>query len=109
MSGDGPTVDVVHLTNPAAWAEAQATGRLAPPSLATEGFVHCSTAEQVPGTIERHYGTAAELLLLHLDEARLGADLRWEESRPGEVYPHLYRALAPEDVVRVEHWTRPGS
>ena len=79
---------------------------VAPPSLAEEGFVHCSTGAQVAGTIERHYGGHDELVLLRLDPTAVEADLRWEESRPGEVYPHVYRALRLSDVVAAVPWQR---
>ncbi len=96
---------VFHLTTPAAWEEAQTSGLVTPPSLAEEGFIHCSTDEQLAGTIERHFAGVDELRLLELDPA-LDQELRWEESRPGQVYPHLYRALAVDEVLRVVTWRR---
>jgi uncharacterized protein (DUF952 family) len=97
---------VFHLTTPAAWEQARAEGRVEPPSLRGEGFVHCSTPEQLAGTIERHFGAVDELVLLRLDAAAVGDALRWEASRPGEVYPHVYRALDPDEVVDVVWWRR---
>jgi uncharacterized protein (DUF952 family) len=97
---------VFHLATPEAWAVAQASGQLSPSSLDAEGFIHCSTATQVPGTISRHFAGIDELCLLEVDVATVGEDLRWEESRPGEVYPHLYRPLLVEEVVRVVPWRR---
>lgn len=68
-----------------------------------DGFIHLSTPEQTPGTVARHFQSAEDLWLARLDPAALGADLRWEESRGGALFPHLYaplraahvRALAP--------------
>ncbi len=97
---------IFHLATPEQWATAQQTGSVAPASLATEGFVHCSTDAQLPGTIERHFGGADELLILRLHEAGLADDLRWEESRPGETYPHLYRAIAVGEVAEAIPWRR---
>jgi uncharacterized protein (DUF952 family) len=97
---------VYHLATPDEWAAAEASGRVTPASLATEGFVHCSTAAQVTGTIERHFAGVDELRLLRVDVAAVSADLRWEESRPGEVYPHLYRPLARREVTQVITWRR---
>ena len=96
---------VFHLTTPAAWEEAQTSGLVTPPSLADEGFIHCSTDEQLAGTIERHFAGVGELRLLELDPA-VDAALRGEEGRPGAVYPHLYRPLAVDEVVRVVTWRR---
>lgn len=96
---------VFHLTTPEEWGAAQVSGLVAPLSLAEEGFIHCSTHEQLAGTIERHFGGIDELRLLELDPA-LDAELRWEESRPGQAYPHLYRPLALDEVVEVVTWRR---
>ena len=99
-------VAIFHLTTPDEWAAAQAAGSVAPPSLVTEGFVHCSRDDQLEGTIQRHYAGVDELVLLRLHEARLGDDVRWEESRPGERYPHVYRAIDLDEVAEVIPWRR---
>lgn len=106
MSDPEPRARVFHLTTPAAWEEAQRDGVLEPPGFATEGFVHCSTLDQLVGTIERHFEGIDELVVLELDRAAVDADLRWEEGRPGEAFPHLYRPLAGADVLAVWPWTR---
>lgn len=66
-----------------------------------DGFIHLSTAEQLEGTIARHYADAAELIVLTVD---LGAvtELRWEPSRGGARFPHLYAPLPRDAVVAVE-------
>jgi uncharacterized protein (DUF952 family) len=97
-----------HLALPEEWATAQATGFVAPPSLDAEGFVHCSTEEQVDGTIARHFAGVDELVLLRVDHRDLGDSLRWEESRPGEPFPHVYRAIRVDEVTEVVAWHRPG-
>lgn len=91
-----------HITTAATWAAAQASGALSPASLASEGFVHCSTGAQVPGTLGRHFRGQRGLLLLRLDEAKLDpAKLRWEAppGRPDERYPHYYAPLPVAAVV----------
>jgi uncharacterized protein (DUF952 family) len=96
---------VFHVTDPAAWSAAPSVGQLVPPSLHSEGFVHCSTTDQLVGTIERHFGSSDELVLVELgDTAR--PDLVWEESRPGEVYPHLYRPIELREIRRAVPWHR---
>lgn len=97
---------IFHLATPEQWVEAQTRGTLAPRTLATEGFVHCSTDEQLAGTIERHFDDIDELVLLRLHEEGLGGDLRWEQSRPGEPYPHLYRAIELSEVAEAIPWHR---
>lgn len=100
--------DLVHLTTPDGWAAAQASGEVVPDSLAAEGFVHCSTGTQVAATIERHFAGHDALVLLRLDPAAVAPDLVWEEGRPGEDFPHVYRALRLTDVVEAVPWRRPG-
>ncbi|MFN0113387.1 MAG: DUF952 domain-containing protein [Paracoccaceae bacterium] len=64
-----------------------------------DGYIHLSTAEQLAGTAEKHFATESDLVLVALDATRLAADLRWEPSRGGALFPHLYRPLRSADVV----------
>jgi uncharacterized protein (DUF952 family) len=98
--------DILHITTAEAWAEAQRTGAVAPPSLAAEGFVHCSTRAQLDATLARHFPGAGPLTLLVLDPAAAG-DLRWEEGRPGEAFPHVYGPIPTAAVMAVEEATAP--
>lgn len=100
------TVVVFHLIDPDGWETARSVGHVTPPGLAREGFVHCSTREQLEGTIARHFEGVDDLLLLRLDEAALGGALRWDEVRPGERYPHVYRRIALTEVLEVVPWHR---
>ena len=65
----------------------------------TDGYIHFSTAAQVAETAAKHFAAESDLVLLALDSTRLGADLRWEPSRGGALFPHLYRPLRREDVL----------
>lgn len=58
-----------------------------------DGFIHFSTAAQVPGTAAKHFAGQAGLLLIAVDGLALGDALRWEPSRGGELFPHLYGEL----------------
>ena len=73
----------------------------APVDLA-DGYIHLSTAQQLPGTLAKHFAGEAGLVLLALDPATL-TPLRWEPSRGGALFPHLYRPMTRADVV----WERP--
>ena len=86
------------------WREAEAAGRLtgAPVDLA-DGFIHLSTAEQVRETAEKHFAGQDDLLLVAVEAESLGEALRWEPSRGGALFPHLYRPLETGEVA----WTRP--
>ncbi|PTW51046.1 uncharacterized protein (DUF952 family) [Rhodovulum kholense] len=70
----------------------------APVDLA-DGFIHLSTAEQVTGTAEKHFAGESDLVLVAVEADRLGADLKWEPSRGGALFPHLYRELRLADLV----------
>jgi uncharacterized protein (DUF952 family) len=64
-----------------------------------DGFIHISTASQVAETAARHFADESNLVLVALDDKRLGAGLKWEPSRGGQLFPHLYRDLTIADVV----------
>lgn len=85
------------------WREAERTGRFdgAPVDL-TDGFVHFSTAAQVEETAAKHFAGQSNLLLVSVDEALLGANLRYEASRGGALFPHLYAPLDLAAVLRIE-------
>jgi len=67
---------------------------------ARDGFVHLSRAPQLHGTLQRHFADADNLVLLALDTANIGSALKWEESRKGELFPHLYTPLARTHIER---------
>ena len=86
------------------WAAFQAAGETlgAPVDLA-DGFVHFSTAKQAAETAAKHFAGEDGLMLLALDAEALGDALKWEPSRGGALFPHLYRTLQMGDVL----WHRP--
>lgn len=86
------------------WAELAAAGetRGAPVDRA-DGYVHFSTAGQLPGTLAKHFAGETGLLLLAVDAEAAGEALRWEPSRGGALFPHLHRPLALADLL----WARP--
>ncbi|OZA07434.1 MAG: hypothetical protein B7Y02_13940 [Rhodobacterales bacterium 17-64-5] len=65
----------------------------------TDGYIHFSTAPQVAETVARHFAGESDLVLLALDSTRLGPALKWEPSRGGALFPHLYRPLLAADVL----------
>jgi uncharacterized protein (DUF952 family) len=66
---------------------------------ARDGYIHLSAPDQVAGTLARHFAGQADLVLIGVDTARLGPALRWEPSRGGALFPHLYGPLPTETVV----------
>ncbi len=99
---------IYHLTEPDRWKrsldEGVHTGSTRGVELAQEGYIHCSTASQWPGVVERFYSDATELLLLHVDESKLDAPLVYEQLGDApEPFPHVYGAIPVAAVVSVEH------
>ncbi len=86
-----------HLVAREAWEAARAAGVYAPPSLATEGFIHLTTDAQWPGVRARFYADAKDLLVLAIDAARLASPVVFEPA-DGDRFPHLYGPL-PIDAV----------
>lgn len=64
-----------------------------------DGYIHFSTPAQVAETAARHFAADSDLVLVACNGDRLGAALKWEVSRGGALFPHLYRALRLGDVV----------
>jgi len=85
------------------WEAAQRLGafRGAPVDLA-DGYIHFSTAEQVRETAARHFAGQGDLMLLRVDGDALGDKLKWEPSRGGALFPHLYDVLDVRHVARAE-------
>ncbi|MEV4544198.1 DUF952 domain-containing protein [Micromonospora echinaurantiaca] len=85
------------------WDEALAAGHLAGTAVdRQDGFVHLSAADQVVETARRHFAGVTGLTLLTVDPARLGDALRWEPSRGGQLFPHLYGPLPVAAVVAAQ-------
>jgi uncharacterized protein (DUF952 family) len=86
------------------WIEAVAAGVFAGAAIdRADGFIHFSTAEQAPETAAKWFAGREDLTLAAVDAETLGADLRWESSRGGALFPHLYAALPMSAVL----WSRP--
>lgn len=98
---------IYHVTEPMRWeqslAEGVHTGSTRGIELAQEGYIHCSTAAQWPGVVERFYHDTSELLLLHVDETKLDAPLVYEQLGDApEPFPHVYGPIPITAVVEVE-------
>jgi uncharacterized protein (DUF952 family) len=90
-----------HITLKSEWQLAGERGWYEAPSLASEGFIHCSYKEQVADTANRYYTGAQGLVLLEIDPAKL--DSRWvaEVSTGDALYPHVYGRINLDAVQRV--------
>jgi len=85
-----------------AWAAAERAGRFEGAGIdLADGYIHLSTAGQAPETARLHFAGQADLVLLRIDAEALGEALRWEPSRGGQLFPHLYGALGCDLVEAV--------
>ena len=95
---------IYHVVTEANWQKALQQGFYEAESLAKEGFIHTSKAEQVAGVLERYYKNKSNLLLLHIDETKLTAPLKYELAPSiNEEFPHIFGRLNVGAVVKVEN------
>ncbi|MBI3452862.1 MAG: DUF952 domain-containing protein [Rhodospirillales bacterium] len=93
---------IYHMCKRAEWQAAQATGGYAGSSQdVADGFIHFSTAAQLAASAAKHRAGQTDLVLIEVAAARLGPALRWEPSRGGALFPHLYGVLPVAAVRRV--------
>jgi uncharacterized protein (DUF952 family) len=94
---------IYHMCRRSEWAAAEAAGEYRGSSQdAADGFIHFSTATQIRESARKHRAGQDDLVLVTVDAARLGPALKWEPSRGGGLFPHLYGALPLEAVIRVD-------
>ena len=86
------------------WGELDTRGETSgAPIDVTDGYIHFSTAEQARETASKHFADESDLILAALDTETLGDALKWEPSRGGALFPHLYRRLRRIDIL----WAKP--
>lgn len=94
---------IYHMCPAAAWDAAVAAGEyIGNPDDRRDGFLHFSTAAQIVESARRHRAGQAGLVLLAVDAERLGDRVKWEVSRGGDLFPHLYGRLLTGEVARIE-------
>ena len=94
---------IYKICTAAEWREAERHGRFDGSAVDhRDGFIHFSTAQQVAETAMRHFAGQRDLVLVSVDAAALGDRLKWEPSRCGALFPHLYGELPLAAVRRVD-------
>ena len=85
------------------WASFQLQGSFeGSPDDRRDGFIHLSARDQVFGTVKKHFSGAHDLYLLTVDAVPLGEALKWEASRNGMLFPHLYAPLPKDAIIRAD-------
>ncbi len=92
---------ILHTCLLSEWAAAHITGEYRASSLLTEGFIHCSSLEQVAASANRHFRGQQNLVLLVISTEKLQSEIRWETAKHGGSYPHIYGALNTNAVELV--------
>lgn len=101
---------ILHLLARDSWLEAQSQGQLIAPSVATEGFAHCSTEHQIVDVANKYYRGASNIVLIHIDPTKLTSALKFEPpahidgspALPHEaLFPHIYGPINLNAVVEV--------
>ncbi|GLQ53164.1 DUF952 domain-containing protein [Devosia nitrariae] len=95
---------IYKIATEAAFAPARSTGTFpGMPVDAKDGYMHFSTAAQLPDTLRLHFAGQDDLVLVAVRTAHLGDALKWEASRGGDLFPHLYAALPLSAVAWEKH------
>jgi uncharacterized protein (DUF952 family) len=99
---------ILHICPRDVWSAAKAAGVYEADTLASQGYIHCSTPAQVHMPATLRFRGRTDLLLLVIDEERLPVAVTWEQGDPptpdGQLFPHLYAALPVEAVVAVHEY-----
>ena len=96
---------IYHIVLPETWEQMKDKTFYETDSLASEGFIHCSYADQLEGVLDRYYADAPGVVILSIDANRLTSPLISEPSTNNEPYPHIYGPINLDAVVKAE--TRP--
>lgn len=100
---------VYHLTTAADWEKSLNKGIHTTPSLTSEGFIHCSSREQVIPSAQKHFTEMDELVILEIPEKWVKDRLKWEPSRDEALFPHLYGKLELHEVANTHLLYRKGA
>jgi uncharacterized protein (DUF952 family) len=92
---------ILHITQRDRWEAATKLGNYSSDSLATEGFIHCSTLAQVIGSANRFFKDQTNLVILEIAIDRVTAEIKYEGVDPQNLYPHIYGELNIDAVDRV--------
>src|SRR5437868_15461635 len=98
MKTSGLIVRIYHIVLPEIWA-AFDSDLYEAASLETEGFIHCSFAEQLDSVISRYYSDKGTVVILEIDPERLMSRVINEPSTNNEIYPHIYGPLNRDAIL----------
>jgi uncharacterized protein (DUF952 family) len=91
---------ILHITRRDRWQAAKNLGTYSSETLATEGFIHCSTLAQVIGSANRFFKQQTDLVILVIEIDRVTPEIRYEGDNPNNLFPHIYGELNIEAVTQ---------
>ncbi len=102
MSDNSHLNMIYHIATSEDWNLHHDSAMYKPDAFEREGFIHCSTHDQVPGVLQRYYSGIKNLVLLHIDETKLVAALKYEEATSKELFPHVFGPINKDAIVKFE-------
>ena len=97
---------IYHITTPGEYSKFETKNYFRPLSLDSDGFVHCSTLKQYKATIERYFSEVQEIIILQIDEGKLKSTLKYELSKTGEKFPHIYGGINREAIIEAKKYSQ---
>lgn len=94
---------IYHIATSEDWKLYRDAVTYVPTGFAKEGFIHCSTRDQVPGVLQRYYSGIKNLVLLHIDESKLSSELKYEVATNNESFPHVFGPINKDAIVKLEN------
>lgn len=91
---------IYHITTQKKWDRAKNQGVYSTPSLGKEGFIHCSKKNQITKVLRSIFKNRNDLILLSIDESKLGSTIRYDADSHGELFPHIYGPLNLQAVIQ---------
>lgn len=95
-------MQIYHIVIPEVWEKFQNENEYEAESLTTEGFIHCSFADQLEGVLQRYYSGAEKVLILTIEPEKLASKLVSEPSTNDEIYPHIYGKINRDAIIEIE-------
>jgi uncharacterized protein (DUF952 family) len=95
-------MNIYHIVTPEVWEKFKDKNLYYAVSLETEGFIHCSFAEQLDEVLSRYYKDAETVLIMEIDTNKLTSKLIAEPSTGGEIYPHIYGKINRDSIVEIK-------
>ena len=92
---------IYHVTTSDEWLAHRNLPTYKPAGFEAEGFIHCSTESQLPGVLQRYFAGKTNLIVLHIDETKLNAILKYEEATNNELFPHVFGPINKDAIVNV--------